>query len=171
MRFFLSKRYLGVIAGFLWTELSLLPIVTIGSIRPDFFLVFLVFYAFRIDYRSVVELAFFLGLLRDLFTTTSFGLETASFVLGGVFLRSIAIQFDREKRWIQLASLFMCSWLTLVTFSVLALLIQSHYGLNSWGLANAFYTACYTTLAGALILPLFDKWFGLMLRQKQYELF
>ncbi len=171
MRFFRNKRLILVLAGLVWIHLSLLPLFSVWGIKPDFFFIFLAFYAFRVNWKPVVGLAFFIGLIRDLLTNSFFGLETASMVGGTILLQFFAMRFDREKRWIQAASLFSFSWFALLLFSLAAFLIQRPYFLNEWTPVKTFLISVYTTAVGFVLFPFLEKWFGAALRQKQYELF
>ena len=171
MRFFPSKRLIFVLIGLIWFQLSFLPLFSVGQIKPDFFFMFIVYYAFRIDWKRVVSLAFLVGLLEDLMTNSFFGLETASYVGGAILLRFIAIRFERDKLWIQLASLFCFSWTALILFLVVSALIHGRFLLDEWGLVKTFLISAYTTAVGSLAFPLFEKWLRPALKQRQYELF
>lgn len=169
--FFLNKRLALALAILGWLEFSIVPLISIRGVRPDFFFVFLVFYAFQIDTRSVIPLAFLLGLAKDFASNAFFGLETASLAGAAVLLRLLAVRFDREKRWIQMGSLFAFSGTALVLFSLAALLVQAPYGLNVPVMSKAFFIALYTTVFGFALIPFLDRWLRPSLRQKQYELF
>ena len=171
MHLFFNKRLILISLCLVWAELSLLSYLTIQNVKPDFFFIFLVFYAFRVDYRSVVTLALCFGLVKDVFANSFFGLETSSYVGGSILLRFLAAKFDREKQWLQMISLFMFSWFSLILFSFFALLVQKRYGFTPQVAVKAFLISAYTTILGALAIPLFDRWLGHTLRQKQYELF
>lgn len=96
MRFFSNKRLIFILVGLVWIQFSLLPLFSIGGIKPDFFFIFLAFYAFQIHWKPVVGLAFLIGLVRDLITNSFFGLETASIVGGGILLQFFAIRFHGQ---------------------------------------------------------------------------
>ena len=123
------------------------------------------------SWNRIVTLSFFVGLLRDLVTNSFFGLETASCVGGAVLLRFLAFEFDREKRSIQLVSLFAFSWLTLLLFMLLSFLVGEPYPFDEGIFVNTLFTAVYTTGFGWLVFPLFEKWLTPALEMKQYELF
>ena len=171
MRLFSNKRLILVLLGLIWFELSFLPLFSIEQMKPDLFFIFLVFYAFQINWKRVVTLAFLIGFIQDLVTNWFFGLQTASYVAGAVLLQFFAIRFDRDKRWIQLTSLCAFSWVSLLLFSFLAFLIQPRYHLGEWVLVKTFLISIYTTVIGAILFPLFEKWLKPALRDKQYELF
>lgn len=172
MRFAPDQRLIFILLAMVWFELSWLPLFSIGQITPDFFFIFIAFYAFRINWNRVLTLAFFVGFIRDLLTNSFFGLETASCVGGALLLRFFVIRFDRDKHWIQLASLFAFSWFSLLLFLALEFfLIRKHLRLSEWNFWKAFLVSVYTTAVGSLLFPLLEKLPRSIFREKQYELF
>ena len=171
MHSFLSKRLVLVVVGIVWLEFSFLPLLSLKDIKPDFFSIFLAFYAFRVNWRQIVPLAFFVGVVQDLITNSFFGLETVSYVGGALLLRFFAIRFDQEKRWVQLAGLFSVSWLVFIIFLVFSFLFEVHYSSGEWILTKTVLIALYTTILGSLLFPLLEKYLLPILGPRQYELF
>ena len=171
MRFLSNRRLILVLIGLIWFELSFLPFFSIRQVKPDFPLIFLVFYAFRINWKSVVPLAFLVGILQDLVTNSFFGLHAASYMGGALLLQFLAIRLDREKRWIHLASLFSVSWFSILLFLLLAFLVQELRYWSEGMFLKTLLIAAYTTVVGFFILPLFEKWLSKPLQERQYELF
>ena len=171
MRFIANRRLILVLAGLAWLELSLLPFFSIRQIKPDFFLIFLAFYAFRVHWKHILTLAFLVGLIQDLLTNSFFGLETASYVGGAILLQFLAIRFNQDKLWIELASLFSFSFVTLLLFPLLSFAIQERQHWDEGIVMKPFLIALYTTAVGFVVFSVFEKWLKLVLRTKQYELF
>jgi len=172
VRFLHDRKLMMMLAVLIWFELSIASYFSVYSIRPDFFLIFLVFYAFRINWKPIVPIAFVLGVSKDIFSNSFFGVETASLALGAVFLEFLAVRFDREKRWIQLSTLFSFSLLSAILFFVISALIKPPSILGSWFLTKSLLSSCYTTLAGSAVLPMAERWLRFPLRGgRQYELF
>ncbi len=169
MHLFANKRLIFILILLFWIEVSVLPFCSIHGIKPDLIFIFIAFYAFQIDWKRLVLLAFVLGIIRDLLTNSFFGLETASFVGGALLLQFFADQFYRE-RWIQILSLFLFSWVTLILYSIFTFVTEGHY-FNEWMLAQTFFISVYTTVVGAILFPIFEKRLKQVLRVKQYELF
>ena len=165
------RRIFIAILILIWFQFALLPYISIRNVKPDLFFIFLAFYAFQIDRKTLPMLGFILGLIRDLCSNTFFGLETASVLGGSVVLYFLAARFDREKFWIQIASLFTFSFLTLTLFAVLAMMIQPNYGLNEMVLSQILLITIYTSVFGVLLFPFLNKWLLRALSGKQYELF
>ena len=170
MRFF-DRELILVLAVLVWIELSWPPLFSVGGVRPEPFFIFLAFYAFRIDWKRVVGLGLAVGLIQDFFTNSFFGLEAASYVAGTALLQFFAIRFDRDKRAVQLTSLFFFSWFTLILFSLMARLTGSALVLDPSNFLKALFISVYTTLAGSLLFPVLEKWLKPVFRQRQYELF
>ena len=171
MSLFPNRKLILLFAVLLWFEFSLSPFFTVAGVKPGFLLIFLVFYTFRINWKRVASLAFLAGFSRDLLANSFFGLETASYVCGSILLRFLAGRFDRQKRWIQLASLFAFSWASLLLFSGFAFLVQEPYPLTPAALSKTFLASIYTVGLGAFLFPLLEKWFRFTWHEKQYELF
>ena len=171
MRTVPAERLIPALLILVWLELTLLPFFFIWRVKPDLFFLFLAFYAFRINRREIVPLAFLLGFVKDLLTNSLFGLETASYVSGAALLQFLAVRFDREERWIQLAGLFTFSQSTLIFYSVLAWLGGAPYPLSEAVLVKSFWVSVYTTLIGFVLFPALEKWLKPRLHARQYELF
>ncbi len=170
MYLFSNKRLILILAFLFWLEISILPLFSIGRVKPDLIFVFLSFYAFQIDWKRLIPLAFVLGIVRDLLANSFFGLETASLIGGALFLQFFADQFYRDERWVQALGLFSFSWLTLILYAFFCFVTDGH-PFNEPILMNTFFISLYTTGLGVLLFPLFTKWFKHALHVKQYELF
>lgn len=171
MRTVSLKRLIPAILILVWLELTLLPFFFIWEPKPDLFFVFLAFYAFRINQREMIPLAFLLGFIKDLLANSFFGLETASFVGGAFLLQFLAVRFDREERWIQLAGLFSFSCYTLIFYSMIAWIVGTPYQAAEAVFAKSFLISAYTAAAGLVLFPLLEQWLKPTLRTRQYELF
>ena len=171
MRYVSDQRLVLLLLAIVWVELAFLPFFSIGDIKPNFFFIFIAFYAFRINWKRVATLAFFVGLIQDVLTNSFFGLETASCVGGAWLLRFFAGRLDRDKRWIQFASLFAFSWASLLLFAGIEFLIVGNHHFSEWILTKTFLISVYTTLAGTALFPLLEKLPRGIFQEKQYELF
>lgn len=165
------ERLIPALLILVWLELTIFPFFFIWGIKPDLFLLFLAFYAFRIDRRGIIPLAFLLGFVKDLLTHSFFGLETASHAAGAVLLQFFAVRFDRDERWIQLAGLFSFSWCTLIFYFLAAWLVGAPYQLNEAMFVKSFFISGYTTSVGFVLFPVLEKWLKPTLHARQYELF
>jgi rod shape-determining protein MreD len=171
MHFLADRKLIAILLVLAWMELSLIPALSIRMVKPDLFFVFLVFYAFRVNWHRVTVLALMLGLLKDLFSNSFFGLETASFTVAAVLLEFLAVQFDREKRLIQCLSLFAFSWVAMLVYSFLSSVVQADLAVDSHLTSTMFVAALYTTLVALALFPFLEKWVRPLLAAKQYELF
>ncbi len=170
MHLFTNKRLIFLLLVIIWVELSLLPLFSIHGVKPDLIMIFIAFYAFEIDWKQLIPLAFTIGIVRDLLTNSFFGLETASFVGGSLLLQFLAVRFDRDKRWIQMAGLFSFCWFTLILFLIFTFVTEGHYPAD-WMFIKTFFVSLYTTIIGAILFSFFEKRLKQALHVKQYELF
>lgn len=168
---FSNKRVIFVLLLLMWAELSLVPFFSIRGVKPDFLFIFLAFYAFKVEWKRLIRVAFVVGMLRDLMTNSFFGLETAAFVGSALALQFFAIQFDREKKWIQMVSLFIFSYFNLILFFSLNIFVAGHYQPIDWFWIKVFFISLYTTGVGFLLFPFLERWLQPVLYDKQYELF
>ena len=171
MRFAPNKRLISVLAVLFWAELTLLPFFSMGEVKPDLPSVLLAFYAFRVNWKRVVVLAFLVGLIQDLLTNTFFGLHTASYVGGSLAIQFFALRLDRDKLWIQMASLFCFSFFGLLIFSGFSFIVQEPSWFDEWFLMKLFGISLYTVLIGLILFPLLEHWLKLVFSSRQYELF
>jgi rod shape-determining protein MreD len=171
VRFAPNKKLILVLTVLFWTELSLLPHLLVYQVKPDLPFAVLAFYAFRVNGKQVVVLAFLIGLIQDLLTNTFFGLHTASYVAGSLALQFFALRFDRDKFAVQMVSLFCFSFLALLIFSVLSFIVQEPSWFDEWFLMKLLGISFYTVLVGTILFPLLDHGLKLVFPSRQYELF
>lgn len=171
MNIFLIDKFIFLCCGLFWLELSFLPMITDSQARPDLFAVFLTFYAFQINRKHLALWGFLLGFLKDVFGNSFFGLETASYVSGAVLLQFISDQFDRDKRWIHLISVFLFCFFTLSMFTGLKFLVYPFDGVTWIELREIFMISIFSSVLSFFLFPLLEKWLKQVLHQKQYELF
>lgn len=155
----------------LWLQMSIVPFLAFQGVMPDVCLVLAAFYAFEIDHRHIIFYAFLLGFLRDLLTSGFFGLETASYVFGGLVLHQMAAQLDRHDERVQWAGAFFSSAVTLVMFVIFLAMAEENYRVSHLMWLKSFLIAVYTTLAAVVLSPLLRFVFQLKPLVKQYELF
>lgn len=92
----------------------------IFGVRPDLFIIFIVFWSFLIDRRSAPQVAIALGLIRDLFAAGFFGAETFSYFLAACFISVVSLKLNRQNNWMRGLTCFVFS---LVHFWIYALTV------------------------------------------------
>ena len=171
MRLIPNKRLILVLTVLFWAELSLLPLFTIKYIKPDLPSVLLAFYAFKVNWKRLISFAFIIGLIQDFLTNSFFGLHTASYVMGSLALQFFALRLDRDKLWIQMASLFNFTLISLFVFSFLSFVVQEPHRLDEWMFFRMCGISVYTVVVGLILFPVLDHWLKIVFHTKQYELF
>ena len=166
-----SKTRLVLISGFvILAQMALVPLISFNGITPDLIFLLVAFYAFAIDHRSVLWVAFSLGLCRDFLANTFFGLETASLVCGALLLQYAVAQFDRRDHFIKIASVFIFSLTTLALSASILLVIRGHAAAGP-EMFRILMISGYTAILSMGIFPIFEYLSGLERLVQQHELF
>ena len=171
MRLFPNKRVGFIFIILFWCEISISSWLKIQQSRPDFFLLFLVFYAFRIEWRNLIALGLLLGLTRDFFSNSYFGLETASFVASAVILQWVVPRLDREKNWVHWGTLLVVSFFNSVLYLAFLSFVDFPVRINGGTWLQLLIIPVYTSVVGAVLFPLMDRCLVGKVATKQYELF
>jgi len=100
-------------------ELTVVPLFAIQGAKPDLFFILLAFYSFFIYPSRTPHFAVFLGLIRELFAGSLFGIETLAYGLSGLMLWFAVSKMERENLYNQGALLFMFSFLNLMILAIL----------------------------------------------------
>lgn len=150
---------------------TVLSAFRIGKVYPSFLYLFVCYAAIEWETKKTLPVAFWAGLLKDLFGGGPLGLEAAIMVIVAAGLDQIVRKIERGFPGIYFLLTFsfvlVCETLSWMLFA----LMGGGTGaiLENFGdiLGMAFYTA--------LLLPVFDLfadfWFGSRSFSKQYELF
>ncbi len=171
MHFLSNRRLIFALFVLVWFECSVPSFFQFRTIKPDFFLIFIAFYAFKVERKNVVVIAFILGLIKDLFANSFFGLETISYSLGAMFVKFLSDRLDRDKYVVAVPSLFTFSLVSLACYAAFAFASGVGQVFDLGVLWRIFYVSLYTTVFGLAALPVLEKWVKPGLGSKQYELF
>ena len=155
----------------LWCQLSFAPAISIWGVVPDFIYLVFAFLVFFSNRQKIICLAFGVGIAKDLFSNTFFGLETIGLVSGVLILNQIVKQFDREDFRVQMWATFLCSLSGLTTFLVVFAVVQDKVLITSSHILRSFFIAVYTVFLVPLIFPFLKSFFAFKSPVKQYELF
>ncbi|MBI4970295.1 MAG: rod shape-determining protein MreD [Candidatus Omnitrophica bacterium] len=130
--------------------------VQLFGIRPDLFLIFIVFWSFAIDRRSALFVAILLGLIRDLFASGFFGAETLGYFLAAGLTFIVSLKIDRQNFLMKGAACFVFS---LVHFWVYALVTMA---LTGGGISGNFWWlsilhSLTTAILAAWLIGFFER--------------
>lgn len=166
----IRKRMLVISCFVILAQMSLMPFIAVKGISPDLIFLLIAFYAFAIDHRDIVWIAFSIGLCRDFLSHTFFGLETASLVCSSLLLKYAVAQFNRKDYFIILLSIYLFSATALLLPVLMMVADQGAWKMSSI-FSNISLTSLYTTILAVGIFPVFKRFFGLGGAIRQYELF
>lgn len=120
------------------------PVVNVRGIGPDLWVLLLLFYAFRIDWKRSPLFAFSIGLLKDLLSAHFFGLETFALGASAILLSYVLGKVERDDPLIFTVSAFLFTlvyeWIVCAGFA----LTSDAVPLLPYFLARSFWSAVYT---------------------------
>lgn len=120
------------------------PLLSLHGIQPDLWVLLVLFYAFRVEWKRVVLFAFFIGLVRDFLSTRFFGLETFTLGFSAIVLGFALGKVERDDPLTTSVSAFLFSllyeWMNCVGWAVTG----GDYALLPGLLIRSFWAAVYT---------------------------
>ena len=140
-----------LIVLFLLLELTVMPFCAVKGVRPDLFFILIAFYSFFIYPNRTPHFALLLGLVRELFSGTLFGLETLSYGISGFMLWFLVSKMERGNPYNQGALLFIFSFINLFLISVLNICLRETSLAFGEVLGKCFFVSLYTVLIAPLI--------------------
>ena len=129
----------------------------IFGVRPDLFLIFIVFWSFAVDRRSAPVVAIILGLIRDIFASGFFGSETFSYFLAGFLVSIISLKIERQNFLMKGTTCFVFSLVHFWSFAVIALGMNEGEGVagNFWWLSVLH--SVYTAVLAVWLIGFFER--------------
>ncbi|MBI4398059.1 MAG: rod shape-determining protein MreD [Candidatus Omnitrophica bacterium] len=103
-------------------ELFFGRVLELGMIRPDLFLIYIVFWSFVIDRRSAPLVALLLGFVRDVFSSGFFGAETFSYFAAACLISMLSLKVERTNILIQGATSFIFALFQFWIYALIVLL-------------------------------------------------
>ncbi|HNV85839.1 MAG TPA: rod shape-determining protein MreD [Candidatus Omnitrophota bacterium] len=141
-------------------SLYLFPSFAIGGIKPDFLLLFLIFYSFRISWKQAPLVAFLIGIIKDVFSVRVFGLETFSLVSSGFLARYLMGKIEREDFLILVSGGFVYAMFYESVCAAEYAFLERSFAVFSAQLVRGFWSALYTVCFLPLAFVLFEKLSG-----------
>lgn len=120
------------------------------SVRPDFFLILIVFWAFVIDRRISPQIGLVLGLIRDIFSAGYFGIETLSYFFVGCLISLLSLKVEKQSFWMRGATIFVFSLIHCVVYAFV-----DQFVVRETALPGSFWLA---SIAGSLYTALLGCW-------------
>lgn len=148
---------IAVTVGGLVFQASVLPVFVDSRFKPDLLLVVMVLLALRVPHAPGAPLAWFLGLLKDVFSGLYLGLNAFSFLIIFLAIKSVAARLYAESGFVFVVTVTAATLagtalnlLMLVMFTKNAPII---YTMLSCLFPNLLFNAFVASLAA--LLPLF----------------
>lgn len=125
------------------------------GIRPDLFIIFVIFFSLKIDTKQASLLNFFVGITKDIFSVGPLGLNALLFITCGFFISLIKDRIFKEHPFTQAIIAFFTSLLYGICYVFILLLSSHSVSITEAGwraAASAFYIALIAPFAYRLLL-------------------
>jgi rod shape-determining protein MreD len=124
------------------------------GIRPDLFIIFVIFFSLKVDIKQASLLNFFVGLTKDVFSVGPLGLNAFLFIICGLLISLIKDRIFKEHPFTQAVITFLTS--SLYGIGYVLILFLSSYSVSISGVwwrtaGAAFYTTLIVLLAYRLL--------------------
>ena len=140
-------------------EASVLPVYVDVYFRPDLLLIIMVVLALRVSYGAGIPLAWFLGVLKDVFSGLYLGLNGISFLVIFMVIKGVSDRLYAESSYLfvitAVFATFACSALNLAFLAMFTKSSTIAYSLLSCLVPHLLFNAFVASLVG--LLPLFTK--------------
>lgn len=151
-----SLEVLGLALITFFLSLYMMPFLAFRGIQPDLWIVLILFYAFRVNWKRVPAFAMAVGCLRDLLSVRVFGVEIFALGVSALLLSYVVGKIERELAWILLASAFLFSlFYDLLRLGTVAY-FSAGFELEWLHVARSAATAFYSTAVLLLAFSLFE---------------
>lgn len=125
-------------------------------IRPDLFIIFVIFFSLKIDTKQANLRNFFVGITKDVFSAGPLGLNAFLFIICGFFIGSIKDRIFKEHPFTQAIITFIMS--LLYGTGYVSILSLSSYSVSITGTGwIIIMAALYTALIAPFVYQLLHR--------------
>jgi len=148
-------------------ELKVLPMISIRGAQPDLFFILIAFYGFYIYPSRTLHFAVLLGILKDFFSGTVFGLETLAYGISGLLLWLLVQKMERENLYNQGLLLLLFSFVNLLVLGVLSIIVTENSLTPLQVVLKSLSVSVYTCLLGPFLFDFLRRF----LKMNEKDLF
>jgi len=141
-------------------SLYLFPLFAICGIKPDFLLLFLIFYSFRVSWKQAPVLAFLIGAIKDILSVRVFGMETFALVSAGFLARYLMGKIEREDFLILVSGGFVYSMFYEFVCAAEYAFFERSFTVFSSQMVRGFWSSLYTVCFLPAAFVFFEKFSG-----------
>jgi len=152
-------------------DLTITPLITLGSARVIFVYLFVVYAAFQWEGQQATPAALMAGLLRDLSGSEILGSETLALTASAIFLDWFSQKLDRRSAPVRAAAAFFFFASTLSLVLILSAFSSPENAQVPAKISILFQVSLANAALTAVFFPLLSQWFRDDRPLRQYELF
>lgn len=168
----LSARVILYLVLLLALDLGVAPVLRVFDCRPVFLYLMIPYAALEWGWERTISIALVIGVLRDLVSSSAFGLETCSLVIAATVLDALVQKVERQSPVIRFVFGFLFVLLVFLLEMILSAILGISGPLSAGVIGMALAAAFYTALMMPFFFFLTASWFRDRTTSfRQYELF
>lgn len=150
-------------------QITFVPYVRIHGVYPDLITCLFVLIILHIRRIHSIYLAFVIGMTKDVFTNTLFGVETIGLLFPALFIPLLVRKAETDQVIVRFLVLVIGSLMAYFPIVFISSLYENNFDFFRYNVAAIIFSSLYNGVIG-LILNIFVE-FIITKRCKQYELF
>ncbi len=151
-----SRKLIILVLVVFFLSLYAIPFFKIREIQPDLWILLVLFYAFRVDYKRAPLFSLGIGLLKDILSTRFFGLEIFSLGMVTILLSYVLGKIERDEPVNLIVSAVVYSLLYEMLACAGFVFLNGSYDLLPEFLARSCWRSFYTVVSFPLAFPFFE---------------
>jgi len=137
-------------------QLSVLPSINFFNIKPDILLILVIFFNLYFSFKKGLIIGSLCGLLKDVFSSSVFGLNLLSFIICIFIIKRIKKYIYKEDYLIRISIVFLISFINSIIYCVFRAAFFNLAFYVSF-LLIIFLESIYTALISPIIFIPFRK--------------
>ena len=166
-----SGRVILYLLFLLVLDITLVPLVRIGFVRPVLEYLIILYAAFQWGWQKTLPIAITVGILRDFVSSQSLGIETSSLIFASFVLDLLVQKMEREIWFLRLTAAFLFVFCASMSSLILSSFLGEGIHVSGASVTIALGTSFYTAILMPPFFYLTARWFHDRFAFKQYELF
>lgn len=140
-------------------QVSVLPVYLIGSFKPDFLLIIMVFLGLRVSFEAGTALSWLLGLVKDAFSGLYLGLNAFTFLLIFFAIKSTSARLYSDSPGLFVISVCAASLVCCIVNMLLLLMFTSSGGVSYSIISDLLPYLLINSFTASLValFPWFEK--------------
>lgn len=150
-------------------QMTLLPHISSQNARPDICCALFIVLLVQFPAVHAISIAFFIGLIKSVFSSNLFGLDIIAYVVPALFFPALIRKADMSHVIIYYSVVFLWSFVYFLVYGVVYMITVHAFEICGRLLIHCFWASLYTTLIAIVVKYAVKKF--IPRKTDQYELF